>query len=250
MRSPIHCLGIVNRGEAAMRCVRAVRALRAREGSELRAVVLYTDVDRDAPFVGHADAAVRLPAPAGEVRAYLDHDLVIAALRRAGTDAVWPGWGFVAEDPVFADRVVMEGMRFLGPSGDAMRALGDKIAAKQLAERAGVPVTPWSGGVVDDEAVAVGLAERLGYPLVVKAAAGGGGRGIRVVEHAAALPAAFRSAAAEAGAAFGDGRLFLERKVSGARHVEVQIAADAHGHVLALGARDCSVQRRHQKLIE
>ncbi|TMA44731.1 MAG: ATP-grasp domain-containing protein, partial [Deltaproteobacteria bacterium] len=250
MRHPIHCLGIVNRGEAAMRCVRAVRALRVREGSGLRAVVLYTDVDRDAPFVGHADAAVRLPAPAGEVRAYLDHDLVIAALRRVGADAVWPGWGFVAEDPVFADRVVREGMRFLGPSGDAMRALGDKIAAKQLAERAGVSVTPWSGGVVDDEAVAVGLAERLGYPLVVKAAAGGGGRGIRVVEHAAALPAAFRSAAAEAGAAFGDGRLFLERKVSGARHVEVQIAADAHGHVLALGARDCSVQRRHQKLIE
>ena len=250
MTHPIRCLGIVNRGEAAMRCVRAVRALRAREGSGLCAVVLFTDVDRDAPFVRHADAAVRLPAPAGEVRAYLHHDLVIAALRRAGADAVWPGWGFVAEDPVFADRVVAEGMRFLGPSGDAMRALGDKIAAKQVAERVGVPVTPWSGGVVDDEAAAVGFAERLGYPLVVKAAAGGGGRGIRVVENAAALPAAFRSAAAEALAAFGDGRLFLERKVSGARHVEVQIAADMRGHVKALGARDCSVQRRHQKLIE
>jgi len=250
MTHPIRCLGIVNRGEAAMRCVRAVRALRAREGSGLRAIVLYTDVDRDAPFVRHADAAVRLPAPAGEVRAYLDHDLVIAALRRAGVDAVWPGWGFVAEDPVFADRVAAENMRFLGPSGGAMRALGDKVAAKQLAERAGVPVTPWSGGVVDDEAAALLFAERLGYPLVVKAAAGGGGRGIRVVEQAAALPAAFRSAAAEARAAFGDGRVFLERNVSGARHVEVQIAADVHGHVLALGARDCSVQRRHQKLIE
>ena len=250
MTHPIRCLGIVNRGEAAMRCVRAVRALRAREGSGLCAVVLFTDVDRDAPFVRHADAAVRLPAPAGEVRAYLHHDLVIAALRRAGADAVWPGWGFVAEDPVFADRVVAEGMRFLGPSGDAMRALGDKIAAKQVAERVGVPVTPWSGGVVDDETAALPFAERLGYPLVVKAAAGGGGRGIRVVENAAALPAAFRSAAAEALAAFGDGRLFLERKVSGARHVEVQIAADMRGHVKALGARDCSVQRRHQKLIE
>ncbi|TMA34076.1 MAG: ATP-grasp domain-containing protein, partial [Deltaproteobacteria bacterium] len=250
MTHPIRRLGIVNRGEAAMRCVRAVRALRAREGSGLRAVVLYTDVDRDAPFVRHADAAVRLPAPAGEVRAYLDHELVITALRRAGVDAVWPGWGFVAEDPVFADRVVAEGMRFLGPSGTAMRALGDKIAAKQLAERTGVPVAPWSGAAVDDEAAAARSAERLGYPLVVKAAAGGGGRGIRMVESAAALPAAFRSAAAEARAAFGDGRLFLERNVSGARHVEVQVAADAHGHVLALGARDCSVQRRHQKLIE
>src|SRR5207253_918193 len=152
----------------------------------LCAVVVFTDVDRDAPFVRHADAAVRLPAPAGEVRAYLHHDLVIAALRRAGADAVWPGWGFVAEDPVFADRVVAEGMRFLGPSGDAMRALGHKIAAKQLAERAGVPVTPWSGAAVDDEAAAARSAERLGYPLVAKAAAGGGGRGIRMVERAAA----------------------------------------------------------------
>jgi len=149
----IRRLGIVNRGEAALRCVRAVKTLRALEGSDMRAVVLYTDVDRDAPFVRHADAAIRLPATAGEVRAYLDHDLVIAALARAGADAVWPGWGFVAEDPTFADRVVAEGMIFLGPSGAAMRALGDKIAAKQLAERVGVPVTSWSGSVVADAAL-------------------------------------------------------------------------------------------------
>ena len=248
---PFRRLGIVNRGEAALRCVRAVKTLRALEGSDLRAIVLYTDVDRDAPFVRHADAAVRLPAAAGaEVRAYLDHDIVIAALRGAGADAVWPGWGFVAEDPAFADRVVAEGLRFLGPSGDAMRALGDKIAAKHLAEATGIPVTPWSGGLVADEDAAEKAAARLGYPLAVKASAGGGGRGIRVVEKAADLRAAFRSAEAEARAAFGDGRLFLERHVSGARHVEVQIAADEHGRVLALGARDCSVQRRHQKLIE
>ncbi len=250
-RRPIHRLGIVNRGEAALRCVRAVKALRALEGSDLRALVLYTDVDRDAPFVRHADAAFRLPAvPGAEVGAYLDHDRVIAALHAAGADAVWPGWGFVAEDPVFADRVVAERLRFLGPSGDAMRALGDKIAAKQLAEATGIPVTPWSGGLVADEDAAERAAAQLGFPLAVKAAAGGGGRGIRLVERAADLRAAFRSAAAEALAAFGDGRLFLERHVSRARHVEVQIAADEHGHVLALGARDCSVQRRHQKLIE
>ena len=145
---PIRRLGIVNRGDAAVRCLRTIKSLRAREGCDLRAVVLYTAVDRDAPFVRHADAAVLLPAAAGEVRAYLDHDLVIAALRRAGVDAVWPGWGFVAEDPAFADRVVAEGMRFLGPSGEAMRALGDKIAGKQVAERVGVPVAPWSGGTV------------------------------------------------------------------------------------------------------
>ena len=241
----------MNRGEAALRCVRTVKALRALEGADLRAIVLYTDVDRDAPFVRHADAAVRLPAlPGAEARAYLDHDAVTAALRAAGADAVWPGWGFVAEDPAFADRVVAEGLRFLGPSGDAMRALGDKIAAKKLAEAAGIPVTPWSGGLVSDEDAAERVAARLGYPLAVKAAAGGGGRGIRVVAQAADLRGAFRSAAAEAAAAFGDGRLFLERHVARARHVEVQIAADAHGHVFALGARDCSVQRRHQKLIE
>ncbi|HXJ32416.1 MAG TPA: carboxyl transferase domain-containing protein [Candidatus Eisenbacteria bacterium] len=248
--TPIRCIGVVNRGEAAMRCVRAVKALRAQEGSSLRIAVLYTHVDRDAPFVRHADAAVRLATSGGEVRAYLDHDIVMAALRSAGADAVWPGWGFVAEDPAFADRVVAAGMRFLGPSSAAMRALGDKIAAKQLAERAGVPVAAWSGGVVADAEAAARVGEQIGYPLVVKAAAGGGGRGIRIVDHPAALPAAFASAAAEAQAAFGDGRLFLERKVVRGRHVEVQIAGDLHGRVVALGTRDCSVQRRHQKVIE
>ncbi|MBI3767537.1 MAG: biotin/lipoyl-binding protein [Deltaproteobacteria bacterium] len=246
----LHCLGIVNRGEAAMRCVRAVKALRTQEGSDLRAVVLYTDVDRDAPFVRHADAAVRLAATTDEVGAYLDHEALLYALRTAGADAVWPGWGFVAEDPAFADRVIAAGMRFLGPCGAVMRAIGDKVAAKRLAERAGIAVAPWSGGVVTDENAAVRAGAALGYPLLVKAAAGGGGRGIRVVGDAASLPAAFRSAATEAQVAFGDGRLFLERKIRGARHVEVQIAADVHGHVLVLGARDCSVQRRHQKLIE
>ena len=248
--TPIRCIGVVNRGEAAMRCVRAVKALRAEEGSSLRVAVLYTDVDRDAPFVRHADAAVRLAAASGEVRAYLDHDLVMAALRAAGADAVWPGWGFVAEDPAFADRVLAAGLRFLGPSSAAMRALGDKIAAKELAERAGVPVAAWSRGAVADAESAARIGEQIGYPLVVKAAAGGGGRGIRIVDDPASLPAAFASAAAEAQAAFGDGRLFLERKVEHGRHVEVQIAGDQHGHVVALGTRDCSVQRRHQKVIE
>ncbi len=246
----LHTIGVVNRGDAALRCVRAVKALRAQEGGSLRVAVLYTDVDREAPFVRHADVAVRLAAPEGEVKAYLDHEGVIRALRAGGADAVWPGWGFLAEDPLFADRVIAEGWRFLGPSGAAMRALGDKVAAKQAAERAGVPVAAWSGAVVADEAEAVDAGDRLGYPLLVKAAAGGGGRGIRVVEDPSALPAAFRSAAAEAAAAFGDARLFLERKVSGGRHIEVQIAADVHGNVRALGARDCSVQRRHQKLVE
>jgi len=246
----IERLAIVNRGEAAMRCVRAVKALRALEGSNLRAIALFTDADRDAPFVRQADASYRLPSPRGEVAAYLDHDLLLATLSAANADAVWPGWGFVAEDPVFADRLDAAGIRFLGPSGAAMRLLGDKIAAKQLAERVGVPVSPWTGDAVEDEAVATLHAERIGYPLVVKAAAGGGGRGIRVVERPSELADAFRSAGSEARSAFGDGRLFLERKIVGGRHVEVQIARDAHGHAIALGCRDCSVQRRHQKVIE
>jgi acetyl/propionyl-CoA carboxylase alpha subunit/acetyl-CoA carboxylase carboxyltransferase component len=242
---------IVNRGESALRCIRAVKSLRAAEGSGLRAIALYTPVDRDAPFVRHADIAVPLPAEEGrEVAAYLDHDGILRALLESGADAVWPGWGFVAEDPVFVERLEEVGIRFLGPSARAMRQLGDKISSKEIAEKAGVPVTPWSGGVVADENQAAKVAERLGFPVVVKAAAGGGGRGIRLVERAEDLPEAFRSAASESATAFGDNRLFIERKVTGARHVEVQIAADLESFVVSLGCRDCSVQRRHQKLIE
>jgi acetyl/propionyl-CoA carboxylase alpha subunit/acetyl-CoA carboxylase carboxyltransferase component len=247
---PIHRLAIANRGEAALRCIRAVKSLRAEEGCELLAIALYTAVERDAPFVRHADLALELPAPHGEVAAYLDLDGLLAALRRAQADAVWPGWGFVSESPAFAERLAAAGIRFLGPTAGAMRALGDKIGAKQLAESVGAPVTAWSGRALADEADALRAASALGYPLALKAAAGGGGRGIRMVEGPDELEAAFRSARAEAVAARGDGRLFLERRVAGGRHVEVQVAADLHGHVLALGTRDCSVQRRHQKVLE
>lgn len=249
-RAPIHCLGIVNRGEAAMRCLRAVKALRAAERSTLRALALYTEIDRDAPFVRHADVAVALPTRGGGVGAYLDHDRVMDALRRGGADAVWPGWGFVAEDPDFADRVVGEGLRFLGPSGATIRKIGDKIAAKRLAQRAGIPVAAWSGGEVADADAALLHARDLGYPLVIKAVAGGGGRGIRMVSSEVELVPAFQAATAEVTAAFGDGRLFLEQRIVGGRHIEVQIAGDAYGRVIALGCRDCSVQRRHQKIIE
>ncbi len=233
-----------------MRCIRSVKALKALEGSDLESIAIYTDVDRDAPFVRHADHAIRLEAPNGAVAAYLDHDRLIDLLVRAGADAVWPGWGFVAEDPIFVDRVSALGIRFLGPSGDVMRALGDKIDAKRIAEDAGIPVVAWSGGALADENAAARCAAELGYPVAVKAAAGGGGRGIRMVESESELAAAFRSAAAEAKAAFGSDRLFIERKLSRGRHIEVQIAADAKGSAMSLGCRDCSVQRRHQKLIE
>lgn len=249
-RHTIRRLAIVNRGEAAIRCIRAVKTLAAEDGRDIQAIALYTDVDRDAPFVRHAHFAVKLPSPHGAVPAYLDHENLLRALHEARADAVWPGWGFVAEDPIFVSRLQDEGILFLGPRADAMRALGDKITAKELAERTGVPVTPWSEGVVADEKEAARQAGRIGYPVVVKAAAGGGGRGIRMVDGPGELAEAFRSAAAEAKGAFGDDRLFLEKKVSGGRHIEVQIAADGQGNVLAFGSRDCSVQRRHQKVLE
>jgi len=258
MRSPsssvsreIHCIGIVNRGEAALRCIRTVKAMRARDGIDLRCLALYTDVDRNAPFVRHADAALRLDPPgATAASAYLDADGLLDALRRGGADAVWPGWGFVAEDAAFADRVARAGLVFLGPSGDVMRALGDKIGAKRVAEQSGVPVIPWSGDAVDSVEAARAHAARIGYPVVLKASAGGGGRGIRVVEREADLAAAFASARAEARVAFGDDRLFVEQRLRRGRHIEVQIAADTHGTAWALGCRDCSVQRRHQKILE
>jgi acetyl/propionyl-CoA carboxylase alpha subunit/acetyl-CoA carboxylase carboxyltransferase component len=247
---PIRCLAIANRGEAAMRCIRTVKALRAREGEPIEVIALYTDVDRDAPFVRHADRAIPLKPAASPVAAYLDREGVVQVLVAAGADAVWPGWGFLAEDPGFVERCAAAGIRFLGPPAGAMRKLGDKIDAKRLAEAHGVPVLPWSGGEVEDEATALRLADTVGYPLLVKASAGGGGRGIRLVGAPEDLRAALRSARAEALAAFGDDRVFLESAVRGGRHVEVQIVADEHGVVHALGCRDCSVQRRHQKLIE
>jgi acetyl/propionyl-CoA carboxylase alpha subunit/acetyl-CoA carboxylase carboxyltransferase component len=181
--------------------------------------------------------------------AYLDHDRVLAALRATRTDALWPGWGFLAEDPSFVEKLEAAGVVFLGPRAETMRALGDKITAKQLAESAGVPVAPWSGGSVQEKDLQ-DLAEGIGYPLLLKASAGGGGRGIRRIDAPDQLESAFRSASSEARHAFGDGTLFMEACLSDARHIEVQVAADVHGNVLALGLRDCSVQRRHQKVVE
>lgn len=233
-----------------MRCIRAVKSLRAQEGSDLQVIALYTTPDQDAPFVRQADHAYALPDSAGAVAAYLDHDGLIAALKHVEADAVWPGWGFVAESPDFVDCLSEAGITFLGPSSTAMRSLGDKITSKKLAEEAGVPVSAWNGGVLKDEADALKHLRKIGLPLVIKATAGGGGRGIRMVHSEEELEDAFRSAASEAKGAFGDDRLFCEACVTDGRHIEVQIAADLHGNVLAVGSRDCSVQRRHQKVLE
>ncbi|MBF6210377.1 ATP-grasp domain-containing protein [Nocardia puris] len=243
-------IAIVNRGEAARRLIHAVRELNAgRPGlPPIRTIALHTDGERHAGFVRAADEAYALgPASA---RPYLDHAVLERALLATGADAAWAGWGFVAEDPAFVDLCDRIGVRFVGPSGAAMRALGDKIGAKRLAEQVGVPVADWSRGPVTSLADAAAQAERIGYPLMLKAAAGGGGRGIRMLTSRAELEDAYDRTRAEALRAFGDDSVFLERLISGARHIEVQVIADSAGTAWALGVRDCSVQRRNQKIVE
>ncbi|EHR61944.1 ATP-binding protein [Saccharomonospora cyanea] len=241
-------VAIVNRGEAAMRLIHAVRERNAEGGPRLETVAFYTDADRGATFVREADEAYCLgPASA---RPYLDLGVLERALVETKADAVWVGWGFVAEDPAFAELCDRLGVTFVGPSAEAMRRLGDKIGAKLLAEEVGVPVAPWSRGPVDDLDAARAAAERIGYPLMLKATAGGGGRGIRVVSSEAELADAYERTRMEAERAFGSGVVFLERLVTGARHVEVQVIADGQGTAWALGVRDCSIQRRNQKVIE
>ncbi|WLP90823.1 carboxyl transferase domain-containing protein [Gordonia sp. NB41Y] len=241
-------IAVVNRGEAAMRLIHAVRALSAETGQPIEVIALHTDVDRNATFVREADVAYDLgPAAA---RPYLNLEILEHALLETGADAAWVGWGFVAEDPAFAELCDRIGVTFVGPSAEAMRKLGDKIGAKLIAEEVGVPVAPWSRGPVDTIDDALTSAAQVGYPLMLKATAGGGGRGIRVITSDDDLRDAFDRTRDEAARAFGSGVVFLERLVTGARHVEVQVIADGQGTAWALGVRDCSVQRRNQKIIE
>jgi acetyl/propionyl-CoA carboxylase alpha subunit/acetyl-CoA carboxylase carboxyltransferase component len=254
---PFHRIAIVNRGEPAMRFINAVAELNVEGGDQLTTIALYTEPDQHAWFVREADEAFCIgPATAFDEEAgrekhtYLDLDRLERALVGAGADAAWAGWGFVAEQAEFADLCDKMGVVFIGPSGDAIRRVGDKIRSKRLAEAAAVPVVPWSGGPVADLDEAATAAERIGYPVFIKATAGGGGRGIRRVANAAELAGAFEAARAEARHAFGDPTVFIERHVTNARHVEVQVIADHHGGVWAVGLRDCTLQRRHQKVIE
>ena len=234
---------IANRGEIACRVIRACRRL------GIRAVAVYSDADADSPHVSAADAAVRLgPAPAAD--SYLNIPAILSAAARAGADALHPGYGFLAENADFARACAAAGLRFVGPSPAAIDTMGDKRAARRLAAGLGLPVLPGYDGPAQDEATLIHEAARLGYPLMVKAAAGGGGRGMRLVKAPDELAAALAGARREAAAAFGNGDLLLERAVLRARHVEVQIFGDSHGHILHLGERECSVQRRHQKVIE
>jgi len=233
---------VANRGEIAVRIIQAAREL------GIRTVAVCSEADVGAVHVRLADEHVVI-GPAAASRSYLDIDAVIKAATDRGADAVHPGYGFLAERAEFAERVIQAGMAFVGPAPEAIRLMGDKTAARASAARVGVPTVPGSDGPVRDQAAAFAAAQRAGYPVVVKAAAGGGGRGIRVVASAAELGDALPVAQAEAAAAFGNGDLYVERFVPAARHVEVQVFGDGE-RVVHLGERECSMQRRRQKVIE
>jgi len=234
---------IANRGEIALRVLRACRAL----GCEV--VAVYSEADRDARYVALADEAVCIgPPPARQ--SYLDVNRVIAAAEITDADAIHPGYGFLSENAKFVEVVQACGFTFIGPPAEVIGKLGDKNTAKRIARAAGVPTVPGSDGLLPDVDAALQVAESVGYPVMIKATAGGGGRGMRLVRSAAELPALFEQARSEAGAAFNNPEVFLEKFVEGPRHVEIQVLADAHGHVVHLGERECSVQRRHQKLLE
>ncbi len=250
-------VAIVNRGEPALRLIAAVREYNHEHGLSIKTIALYTEPDRQAMFVREADEALSIgeatwvdPADGNPKSSYLDQGRLGDALRSSRADAVWVGWGFVAEKADFAELCVTLGVTFIGPGAEVMRRLGDKITSKRIAEEAGVPVAPWSGGPIETTEQSLEVGERLGYPLMVKATAGGGGRGIRRVSGPEELERALETASSEALKAFGDGTVFMEKQVTGARHVEVQIIADQVGSCWALGVRDCSVQRRNQKVME
>ncbi|MFN8373109.1 MAG: acetyl-CoA carboxylase biotin carboxylase subunit [Anaerolineae bacterium] len=234
---------IANRGEIAVRIIRACRDL------GIPTVAVYSDADRTALHVRYADEAVNIGAPAPR-ESYLRIDKIIDAARKSGADAIHPGYGFLSEREAFAGAVQDAGLIFIGPPPSAIATMGDKQAARETVKKAGVPVVPGTEpGLNDDELIAVANHE-VGYPLMVKAAAGGGGKGMRMVRKAEDLPAALATARREAESAFGDGRVYIERMVEGARHIEFQILADMHGNTIHLGERECSIQRRHQKLVE
>ncbi len=261
-------IGIANRGEPAIRFIRAVREYNARTGAQLETAAFYIDIEKDAPFVQEADITLSFtelraakpyrqgPAkqPAATERSagnpYMDKDLLLYALAEAECDAVWVGWGFLSEDAAFVRGIEESGIIFIGPSAASMELLGDKVQAKRTAEDAGVPIVPWSRNLVPTVEEAREAAEEIGFPCIIKAANAGGGRGIRFVHTPDELETRYRSAYEETVRVTGGGDVFIERLVEKGRHLEVQVLADYHGHVSTFGVRDCSVQRRNQKIIE
>jgi acetyl-CoA carboxylase biotin carboxylase subunit len=234
---------IANRGEIALRIHRAAREM------GIRTVAVHSTADSDAMHVRLADESVCIgPAPARE--SYLNKAAIISAATITGADAIHPGYGFLSENADFAQMVEDHGLTFIGPTADHIRMMGDKITAKRIARETGLPCVPGSDGSVDTEEQAVEVAASIGYPVLIKATAGGGGKGMKVARNAAELQEAFRLARQEAKAAFGNADVYMEKYLGRPRHIEMQILADNHGNVVHLGERDCSLQRRHQKVLE
>lgn len=235
---------IANRGEIALRILRACREL------GIKTVAVYSQADRDLKHVLLADESVCI-GPAASKDSYLSMPAIISAAEVTGADAIHPGYGFLSENADFAERVEKSGFTFVGPQADTIRMMGDKVEAIRAMDAAGVPCVPGSGGPLDNDAARnIALAEKIGYPVIIKAAGGGGGRGMRVVRAEGELVSSIETTQAEAEATFGNGMVYMEKFLETPRHVEVQVMADAHGNAIHLGERDCSMQRRHQKVIE
>ena len=234
---------IANRGEIALRIIRACNEL------GIKTVAVYSEPDKDASYIQLADEAICI-GPADCTKSYLNIAGIISAAEVADVEAIHPGYGFLAENINFAQICRDCGLKFIGPPVKAMQLLGDKVSARKLAKKAKVPIVPGSDGIIEDESEALKLADKIGYPVIIKAAAGGGGRGMRLVHNDTGLRSAFNAACAEAKAAFGNGSVYLEKFIVEPRHVEVQVIADKYGNALHFYERDCSIQRRHQKMIE
>ena len=234
---------IANRGEIAVRVIRACREL------GITSVAVYSDVDRSSLHVSLADEAYPI-GPAAAAESYLNIEKILSVARRAGTEAIHPGYGFLSENPRFARECAAAGIKFIGPSAAAMEMMGSKTRARQQMEKAGIPFVPGTSRGLSSFEEAESLAASIGYPVMLKAAAGGGGKGMRLVGSPAELGSALQSAQSEAQRAFGDGEVYLEKAVINPRHIEVQVLADEHGNTVYLGERECSIQRRHQKVIE
>jgi acetyl-CoA carboxylase biotin carboxylase subunit len=236
---------IANRGEIALRIQRACREM------GIRAVMVYSEADRDAKYIKLADESVCIgPAPSGQ--SYLNMPAIIAAAEVTDAEAIHPGYGFLSENASFAERVEKSGFAFIGPTAESIRLMGDKVSAKDAMIKANVPTVPGSPGALpeEDPKEIVRIARQIGYPVIIKASGGGGGRGMRVVHTEAALLNAVQTTRAEAGAAFGNPTVYMEKFLEHPRHIEIQVLADTHGNAVWLGERDCSMQRRHQKIIE
>ncbi|MBW6503876.1 acetyl-CoA carboxylase biotin carboxylase subunit [bacterium] len=239
----IHKVLIANRGEIAVRIIRTCREM------GIKTVAVYSTADRDAMHVRMADQAVCIGPPPG-AESYLNVPAILSAIEITDTDSVHPGYGFLAENAAFAEICANYGVRFIGPSSEAIRLMGDKIEARRAVRKVKVPVVPGSDGAVIEEEEGLRVAKEIGFPVIVKAAAGGGGRGMKIVHSPASFINAFLTAQSEALSAFGVPDVYIEKYFDNARHVEVQVMGDRHGNVIHLGDRDCSIQRRHQKLIE